>query len=293
VSLTFIGILLALLAERVLGHLPKVGEPMLLQQLVVNVQRYLPLGAYWGSWVAPLLLLLLGTGLTLLLDWWIVPPLADLAFATVVLFLCLGPRHLAADIHELLKAHETNDAARERTLTMALLRGPGRTATRRSLMGALFIQSHERLFGVLLWFFAAGPAGAVLYRLASRMPRFLHETQPGTPAEEAAVALHAAAAWIPARLTAMLFGLAGSLDQALRRYQELRATGVFASWRERVWAILAEVSTASLTTEEGEAGPVVPATLEEALREVLAMQQRALLILLAAFGLFSAGGWVG
>ena len=289
--MTFVGILLALLAERILGHLPKVGEPMVLQQLIVNVQRYVPLGAYWSSWVAPLVLLLLGTGVAALLDWWIVPPLGDLAFATVVLFLCLGPRHLAADIQQLIEAHEKNDAAAERTLTLALLRGPGRQATRRSLIGALFIQSHERLFGVLLWFFAAGPAGAVFYRLASRMPRFVHETQPDTAAEEAAVALHAAAAWLPARLTAALFGLAGSLDQALRRWQELRA-GVFANWRERVWAILAEVSAASLTTEDGEAGPVVPATLEAALREVLAMQQRALLILLAAFGLFSAGGWI-
>lgn len=289
--MTFIGILLALLAERVLGHLPRVGEPMLVQQLVVNVQRYLPLGAYWRSWLAPVLLLAAGTALAALLDIWIAHPLPDLAFATVVLFLCLGPRHLAADIQQLIEAHEKNDAAAERTLTLALLRGPGRQATRRSLIGALFIQSHERLFGVLLWFFAAGPAGAVFYRLASRMPRFVHETQPDTAAEEAAVALHAAAAWVPARLTAALFGLAGSLDQALKRWQELRA-GVFASWRERVWAILAEASAASLTTEDGEAGPVVPATLEAALREVLAMQQRALLILLAAFGLFSAGGWI-
>lgn len=290
--MTFIGILLALLAERVLGHLPRVGEPMLLQQIVVNVQRYLPLGAYWSSWLAPVFLLVLGTAVVALADWWIVHPLLALAFGTVVLFLCLGPRHLAADIDELMKAHDANDAARERTLTMALLRGPGRTATRRSLMGALFIQSHERLFGVLLWFFAAGPAGAVFYRLASRMPRFLHETQPDTAAEEAAVALHAAAAWLPARFTAVLFGLAGSLDQALKRYRELRERNEFANWRERVWTILAEVSAASLTTEEGEAGPVLPATLEAALHEVLAMQQRALLILLAAFGLFSAGGWI-
>ena len=289
--MTFIGILLALLAERVLGHLPRVGEPMLLQQLIVNVQRYVPLGRYWSSWLAPLFLLLLGTALAALLDWWILHPLADLAFGTIVLFLCLGPRHLAADIHQLIEVHEKNDAAAERTLTLALLRGPGRQATRRTLIGALFIQSHERLFGVLLWFFAAGPAGAVFYRLASRMPRFLHETQPGTPAEEAAVALHAAAAWIPARLTAALFGLAGSLDQSLKRWQELRGAD-FATWRERVWALLAEVSAASLTVEEGEAGPVVPATLEACLHEVLAMQQRALLILLAAFGLFSAGGWI-
>jgi membrane protein required for beta-lactamase induction len=289
--MTFIGILLALLAERVLGHLPRVGEPMIVQQLVVNVQRYLPLGGYWRSWLAPVFLLALGTTLVGALDWWLWQPLPDLVFRTVVLFLCLGPRHLAGDIHELIAAHEKNDEAAERTLTRALLRGPGRKATRRSLFGALFIQSHERLFGVLLWFFAAGPAGAVMYRVASRMPRFLHETQPDTGAEESAVALHAAAAWLPARITAALFGLAGSLDQALKHWQQLRAQ-VFPSWRERVWATLAEVSAASLAVDEGEAGPVVPSTLEAALREVLAMQQRALLILLAAFGLFTAGGFI-
>ena len=288
--MTFVGILLALLAERILGHLPRVGEPMLLRQLVVTVQRVVPLGVYWRSWLAPVFLLALGTALAGVLDWWIRLPLADLAYGSVVLFLCLGPRNLDSDIHELIDAYDKNDLPKQRTMRLALLRGPGMQTTRRSLIGTLFIQSHERLFGVLLWFFAAGPAGAVMYRLASRIPRFLHETQPDTGAEQAAVALHAAAAWIPGRITAALFGLAGSLDQALLRFRQLRDE-TFATWRDRTWAVLAEVSTASLTTEEGEEGPMVPATLEGCLREVLAMQQRALLILLAAFGLFTAGGF--
>lgn len=289
--MTFIGILLALAAERALGHLPRVGEPMVLEQLIVRVQRWLPLGAYWRSAAAPVLLLGGGVALAAALDWWIRHPLADLAYGTVVLFLCLGPRHLGGDIQRLVEAYDKNDFTAQRTLTLALLRGPGPQATRRSMIGALFIQSHERLFGVLLWFFAAGPAGAVLYRLASRMPRFLHETRPDTAAERTAVALHAAAAWLPGHLTAALFGLAGSLDQALARWRALRAE-TFAHWRERTWAVLAEVSAASLTVEEGEAGPIMPATLEACLREVVAVQNRALLILLAAFGLFTAGGWI-
>jgi len=289
--MTFVGILLALLAERILGHLPRVGEPMVLQHLVVRVQRLVPLGAYWRSWLAPVFLVALGTTLAGAIDWWLRQPLLDLAYGSGVLFLCLGPRGLATDVHRLVEAYEKDDRSAQRTLTLSLLRGPGPQATRRSMIGTLFIQSHERLFGVLLWFFAAGPAGAVLYRLASRMPRFLHETQPDTRAEEAAVMLHAAAAWLPSRVNAALFGLAGSLDQALLRWRKLRDE-VFANWRERTWAVLAEVSAASLTVEEGDAGPMVPATLEECLREVLAMQQRALLILLAAFGLFSAGGWI-
>ena len=44
-----------------------------------------------------------------------------------------------------------------------------------------------------------------------------------------------------------------------------------------------------MAVEEGDAGPSVPASLEECLREDAAMQTRALLILLAGFGLFAAG----
>jgi membrane protein required for beta-lactamase induction len=183
---TFIGILLALAAERVVGHLPRVGEPMVLEQFVVRLQRLLPLGIYWRSWAAPVVLLAAGTAGAAALDWWIRHPLGDLAYGTVVLFLCLGPRDLGGGIHRLIEAYDKNDFAAQRTLTLSLLRIPGPQATRRSMIGALFIQSHERLFGVLLWFFAAGPAGAVLYRLASRMPRFLHETRPDTGAEQAA-----------------------------------------------------------------------------------------------------------
>ncbi|MGH8443594.1 MAG: regulatory signaling modulator protein AmpE [Nevskiaceae bacterium] len=289
--MTFVGILLALVAERIVGHLPRVGEPMVLQQLVVSVQRRVPLGAYWRSAAAPVVLLAAGTALAGVLDWCLRDPLLDLAYGTAVLFFCLGPRHLANDIYRLIDAYDKNDLGQQRTLTLSLLRGPGPQATRRSMIGALFIQSHERLFGVLLWFIVAGPTGAVLYRLASRIPRFVHETQPDTRAEAAAVTLHAAAAWVPSRVNAALFGLAGSLDQALLRFRRLRDE-TFANWRERTWAILAEVSAAALTVEEGEAGPIMPATLDECLREVLAMQRRALLILLAGFGLFTAGGWI-
>jgi len=56
--------------------------------------------------------------------------------------------------------------------------------------------------------------------------------------------------------------------------------------------VLGEVSAASLSVEDEEEHAIAPASLEEALHEVLAIQNRALLILLAAFGLFTAGGWI-
>lgn len=289
--MNLIGILLALLAEKLLSNLPGRGRPAVLRRLMVDVQRRVPLHAYWRSAAAPAVLLVLAVGLTALADWWMRHPLLDLALGAVVLFLCLGSRDLADHIHQLISARDQNDDVSERILKVALLRSPDRRASRRSLIGTMFIQSHERLFGVLLWFIAVGPAGAVLYRLASAMPRFLHETQPDTAAERAGVWLHAVVAWIPVRLTAALFGLAGSLDLAIAEWRrQLSLQG--ASWREHTWSLLAEVSAASLAVEEGEAGPVVPATLDGCLREVQAIQQRALLILLAALGLFTTGGWI-
>ena len=112
--MTFIGILLALAAERILGHLPRVGEPMVLQQIVVTVQRVVPLGVYWRSGLAPVLLLAVGVAAAAALDWWITLPLADLAYGSVVLFLCLGPRGLAGDIHRLIEAYDKEDLAAQR-----------------------------------------------------------------------------------------------------------------------------------------------------------------------------------
>ncbi|HUS23406.1 MAG TPA: cobalamin biosynthesis protein [Candidatus Binatia bacterium] len=290
--MTLIGIVLALLAERAFGHLPGVGEPRLMERVIVHVQRAVPLPRYWRSAFAPMVLLALALLAAAGVDWLLRGvALARLAFGSMVLFLCLGPRDLSEDVHRLLAARGAGDAAAAELLTRTLLRGPDSHVSKRSLIGALFIQSHERLFGVLLWFFAAGPAGAVLYRVASRMPRFLHETQPGTDAEDAAVSLHAAAAWIPARVTTLLIGMAGSLDHLLREWGLLRRTQRL-PWRDSSWAVLADVGSSTIAVDASETGFAVPATLDACLREVLAVQQRALIILLAAFAMFTAGTFV-
>src|SRR3546814_10955431 len=100
-----------------------------------------------------------------------------------LLLLCLGPRDLTEDVHDLLAAREAGDIARVQQIARNLQRGPQPDASHRSLMGTLFIQSHEKLFGVLLFFFTFGPAGAVAYRIACRLPRLMRETAPGSLAD--------------------------------------------------------------------------------------------------------------
>ena len=293
--MTLIAILLALLAERLLGHVPGWGSPRLLGRYVHLMQALIPVAALWrGALAIPLIL-----APPVVLTWWaqdqLQQPLLQLLLSGGVLFLCLGPRDLADDVKLWLAARQTQDHAQALRLGRLLQQGPGRyraeeTPDSRGLLGALFIQSHERLFGVLLWFFAFGLAGAVMYRVISRLPRLLSQ-QEDTPAAAAADTLHALAAWIPARATALLFGLAGSLDDALKEYGNLRQRPSH-GWRRHTWAVLAEVASGSIEFETKDGHTEVPATLELAAREVLNLQFRALMILLAFVAVFTTGDWL-
>lgn len=285
--MTFLGILLALALERGLGHFPWWGRPVVFLAYQRAMRAVLRWPALWTSRAAPLMLLLPPLILVYEIGDHIANPFLELLWSAGLLLLCLGPRDLAEDVHALLDARTRGDTEAFTQLSRALQRGPHPDPTHRTLIGALFIQSHERLFGVLLWFFVAGPFGAVLYRFASRLPRVFNEAQPESRAARFAETLHDLLAWVPARIAALLYGLAGSLDDALKVWRGL----VFETheWRSQTWAVLAEVPAASLNMEEADGSEVAPATLEAALNEVLRMQLRVLLILLASFAIFATG----
>ncbi|WP_428310992.1 regulatory signaling modulator protein AmpE [Hydrocarboniphaga sp.] len=285
----------ALLLERLLGQIDWWGRPLLLQTTVRGARGLLRWPELWTSPAIVPLLLLPPLGLTALIEQQIENPFVSLGFSALVLLLCLGPRDLADDLHEMLRAHAAGDVETTRRLARALQRGPRPDASHRSLVGAMFIQSHERLFGILLWFFVLGPIGAVAYRVASRLPRVLH-ADGNTLAADFADALHGLMAWIPARITALLFGMAGSLDDALRAWSQLRfdpVSGDVAGWSRKTWAVLAETATGGLETDgEDGGGPTLPPNFEATLHEVMSLQNRALLILLAFFAFFATGAWV-
>jgi AmpE protein len=210
-------------------------------------------------------------------------PLIASAVSAVILFLCLGPRDIASDVNQLLAARANGEVAAAERVVRALRRGPEPDADHRSLLGALFIQSHERVFGVLLWFVVCGPGGALAYRLASRLPLLAEPDSPALPAVET---LHAALAWIPARATALLYALAGSMDHAGAAWRQLRLEPQ-GDWRQYTWTLLAETATGALAIDAHD-GPVAPQSLDACFREILRMQNRALLILLAAVVLRTA-----
>lgn len=284
-----IAMLIALAAERLLSpH----RDGMIAARLGSGLVRALPTGLRRLP-VLPWLLAGLAAALVALLQQGLGSFLLEVPFAAAVLFFCLGPRDLAEDVQKLRAARSAGDAATVARLTQLLQVGPEPDADHRSLLGALFIQSHERRFGPLLWFLVAGPAGAVLYRIASRAPGWLDA--PDDAQARSAALLHGALAWLPARATALLYGLAGSLDDALdawKRVQDEIHGAPERSWQRHTWSLLAETANAALDWEDSaDGGPMLTSSLDPTLAEVLRMERRATLLLLALSALFTAGIW--
>ncbi len=91
-------------------------------------------------------------------------------------------------------------------------------------VGEAALTAHHGLFALLFWFAVLGPAGAVFYRLIDlERARSLRAANVATSWSEPVMALHAVLAWVPARLTALGFGLMGSLTDAMRQWQLARA----------------------------------------------------------------------
>lgn len=281
----FLAMFLALILERILSpHRDAAARTRVWGWL----RKLLPLPGFWSSAAMPPLVVMVPAALAALIHWRLSSDLLRLPFDAALLFLCLGPRDLADDVQRLRRARAAGEAETVAHLTQALQMGPEPDADQRSLLGALFIQSHERLFGTLWWFLAAGPGGAVLYRLASRLPWLIEDH--ATPAARSSAVLHAWLAWVPARLTAILFAAAGSMDDALAAWRGLRGTA-HADWKRQTWNVLAATASAALDWEDG-GGPIVSSSLDSALAEVLHMQFRAELVLLALAAVFTAGTWI-
>lgn len=77
----------------------------------------------------------------------------------------------------------------------------------------LLAQSHRQTFGVLFWFAILGPAGAVLFRLASVLSMRWRESS--SDFSLPAVRVFHALNWIPQRLTALTFAVAGNFEDAM------------------------------------------------------------------------------
>ena len=294
--MTLLSIVLALLLERMLSHLQHWREHALFARHVRWLRGLVRSRRLWASpWIVPLLLLptLLAVGVAQFALEDAAYGVPSFLFGLFMLLVSLGPRDLGEQLHALLRARAEGDTEAQQAIcddlrcTPARAIGAEESDESRSLLGAIFLQAHERMFAVLLWFFVLGPLGAVAYRMVAGLPRVLAETHSGARAIETAVRVHGVLAWLPARVTGVLYALAGSTDDA--RAARIKAEPAD-SWVANTWRQLAAMGLGALSFEDGDSGPMVPASLDDALEAMLAVRFRALMLWLAVLALPTIGG---
>lgn len=149
-----------------------------------------------------------------------------IAFAVLVLLFSLGPGDLASEVDGYAEAVAGEDAEEISRATKILTESElPKSAWVRELAveEAVLVQANNRIFGVVFWFMVLGPAGAWVFRVADLMrrravfeagrqasperpePRFLHDV----------LSLYGVLAWLPARLLALGYAMAGSFEDAV------------------------------------------------------------------------------
>ena len=149
-----------------------------------------------------------------------------LLLAIVVLFFSLGPRDIGEEVDRYCKALEAEDEEQIHNAAKAIVEDdiPSDPEERtRCVEAAVFVQANNRLFAVVFWFIVLGPLAAWAYRatdLIRRRAVFNAAREEGDDGNaerirDAAEMLHSWVAWIPARLTAVVYAAAGHMDDAI------------------------------------------------------------------------------
>lgn len=179
-----------------------------------------------------------------------------LVVAIVVLFFSLGPKDIGEQVDDYCAALEKDDEEAIMHAAKALVeRSVAADPAERiqQVEAAVCVQANNRLFAVIFWFILLGPLGAWAYRVTDLIRRRAvfnsnREDSAGgdvTPIVLAATDLHGWLAWIPARLTALGYALAGSFDSAIAQWRKpVEDTSGTAS--EKSERLLARVGVAAL-----------------------------------------------
>lgn len=236
-----IALLIGLMVERLATQLFHLRELRWLDRVIdtgcAQVERF----ASWPA-IIPVILLAVSLMLPVVLFTYM---LGDTLFgfpylllAVVVLFFSLGPKDIGEEVDDYCSAIESGDAEQVRTTAKALLEKdvPEDSWVRvEKVEEAVFVQANNRLFAVIFWFALLGPAGAWGYRVTDLIRRraVFNANRAAMPDPEgdedndasqavaaAATTLHSWLAFVPARLTALGYALAGSFDGALSAWRQ-------------------------------------------------------------------------
>ncbi|MBU0499857.1 MAG: regulatory signaling modulator protein AmpE [Gammaproteobacteria bacterium] len=285
--MTFIVLLLALLAERFLIDQREWRKADWFQRYHSTLAHH-PQGGwttsrFWGSLaiLAPVLV-------AIALAQWVLAGLLggllSFLFAFAVLLYCLGPEDLDNEAADFLYALGRGEEEKARLAAARICDGePAGTAVGlvRQVREAILHQSNRRIFGVIFWFLVLGPLGAALYRMARCLPQGLA----GSPSEEYAQGrrrLIHILDWLPSRALVLAFALAGNFENTLDAWrgwekQPMEVHG------EAAQGLLIQAGNGALMIQDEDNEEENPAQIEAA----LSLVWRSLAVWLVILGLLA------
>jgi membrane protein required for beta-lactamase induction len=151
----------------------------------------------------------------------------DAGLTIAILLYALGPDDLDTQINHYIKACDRDNEQEIRNSAYVIVEDEppvSEPARSQAVAEAALQQANRRILAVLFWFAVLGPVGAALYRIATWLPKTdqaAHSIDYQLNTAQLLVILD----WVPARITAICFAIAGSFEDTLygwRSYQERR-----------------------------------------------------------------------
>jgi len=175
-------------------------------------------------------------------------------FNVAVLYLTMGFRQFSHAFTQIVEAMRLGDPDRARELLTEWRGEPAAeyngTEIAKVAIEEGLINSHRHVFGVIFWFLILpGPSGAVLYRLSGILEqKWGSRSQPETSGfGKFAQKVFHYLDWIPVRLTAMSFALAGDFEDAVHCWRSQAAT-----WRDPEQGVVLASGAGALGVRLGE-----------------------------------------
>ncbi len=213
--MTFLSVVLALLIERFAAALTTFRQHDLIQRwytwLDVRLGQYRVFDGWLG--VAAMLLpaVLVADWVYEVFDGWLFGAVG-IALAVAILVFSLGPKDIDRALEGYLRAAP---GSTERDAIHAEITGEAPTPAvgerLRQLVRGAFVEANHRLFGVLFWFVAAGPIGALTYRLSKEL--FQNEREHLGRLRGYAEIWFGLLNWLPVRLLTFTLALTGGFDE--------------------------------------------------------------------------------
>ncbi len=239
--MSFISILFALLLEqaRPLGQLNPVHNTN--RGWVRWIVRNFDAGKPQHGWLAWSLAVVLPAAVACAVHWllvWSLGWVAAVLWNIAVLYVTLGFRQFSHHFTLIRDALYSGDESLARQKLAEWMRMDASELPRSEIVRHVIeysaLSAHRHVFGVLAWYsvlaaLGLGPAGAVFYRIAEYVGRYVNRAPKPTSAGVSASLQSSAnrawflADWVPVRLTALGFAFVGSFEEAVDSWRQYAA----------------------------------------------------------------------